>query len=125
MPMIKGTHMRVFLLDDSPILRKEISNMLTSMSPGQVDIVGEASEAEGTEKIILDLKPDVAILDIQITNGSGIDVLKEIKYKIPGLKVIILTNFPTFQHRIKCLSLGADYFLDKHYEIEKIPFLLG
>ncbi len=123
--MIKGTHMRVFLLDDSPILRKEISNMLTSMSPGQVDIVGEASEAEGTEKIILDLKPDVAILDIQITNGSGIDVLKEIKYKIPGLKVIILTNFPTFQHRIKCLSLGADYFLDKHYEIEKIPFLLG
>lgn len=117
--------MRVFLLDDSPILRKEISKMLTEMSPGQVDIVGEASEAEGAEKSILDLKPDVAILDIQITNGSGIDVLKEIKHKIPGLKVIILTNFPTFQHRIKCLSLGADYFLDKHYEIEKIPFLLG
>ncbi len=101
--MIKGTHMRVFLLDDSPILRKEISNMLTSMSPGQVDIVGEASEAEGTEKIILDLKPDVAILDIQITNRSGIEVLKEIKHKIPGLKTIITDQFPDISTPDKCL----------------------
>lgn len=117
--------MRIFLLDDSPILRKEISTMLSEMTNLQVDIVGEAGEAEGAEKIISDLSPDVAIMDIQVLGGNGIDVLKQVKFKVPGLKVIMLTNFPTFQHRIKCLSLGADYFLDKHYEIEKIPILLG
>jgi DNA-binding NarL/FixJ family response regulator len=113
--------MRIFLLDDSPILRKEISNMLSDMTNLQVDIVGEAGEIKGAEKIISDLRPDVAIIDIQVHDGNGIDVLREVKFKVPGLKVIMLTNFPSFQHRIKCLSLGADHCLDKHYDIDKIP----
>ncbi len=65
-------------------------------------------------------KPEVAILDIQMPDGSGIDVLAHIKKESPRTTVIMLTNYPLPPLRKCCLKTGADYFFDKSTEFEKV-----
>ena len=70
------------------------------------------------------LAPDAVILDLQMPGGSGLDVLRAIRIDHPHLRVLICTNFDYPQYREKCMSGGADYFLDKSAEFEKIPVIL-
>jgi DNA-binding NarL/FixJ family response regulator len=53
--------------------------------------------------------------------GSGLDVLRAIRHGHPRLKVLICTNFPYPQYRDECLAAGANYFLDKSADFDKIP----
>lgn len=93
--------------------------MLSSI--GGVKITGQAMTARDAIQSILELKPDVVILDIRLNGGgNGIDVLKRIKQEDPPPIVIMLTNYPYPQYQEKCRALGADYFFDKVADIEKI-----
>jgi DNA-binding NarL/FixJ family response regulator len=56
--------------------------------------------------------------------GSGLDILRTIRPERPGLSVLICTNYPYPQYRDECLAAGANYFLDKSAEFEKIPAIL-
>jgi len=89
-----------------------------------VEIVGQAHNAKDAIRSISELNPDVVILDIRMPGPSGIDVLKDIKAKKLPSRVIILTNYAYTQYRKKCEELGADYFIDKVTELEKIPKLI-
>ncbi|MBI5428787.1 MAG: response regulator transcription factor [Nitrospinae bacterium] len=111
--------MKAFLVDDSPMALEQLGAMLFEM--GDVEIVGEAGNVQDAEQGILRSRPDVVILDIQIAGGSGVDVLRTVKKALPSLKVVVLTNHPFFQYRVKCMAWGADYFLDKHNEYVRIP----
>ena len=72
------------------------------------------------------LLPDTVILDIRLPDDSGIQLLRQIKSGYPGIKVIMLTNYDLQQYRRQCLRLGADYFLNKTQEFEKmVPAVLG
>ena len=111
--------MRVLIVDDSKIVCDGLQQMLINIA--DVEIVGQAHNAEDAIASILELKPDVVILDIRLPGKSGIDVLKDIRAKKLPIRVIMLTNNPYPQYRKKCESLGADYFFDKVAEIEEIP----
>jgi DNA-binding NarL/FixJ family response regulator len=56
--------------------------------------------------------------------GSGLDVLRAIRMDYPDLYVLICTNYPYPQYREECLTAGANFFLDKSAEFEKIPAIL-
>ena len=88
-----------------------------------IEIVGEAIKVDEAMQSIEDLKPDIVILDIKMP-GNGINVLKMIKKKIFAPKVIIFTNYPYPEFRKKCFELGADYFFDKSFELEKLIKIL-
>jgi DNA-binding NarL/FixJ family response regulator len=109
--------MRVFVADDSKILRERMISMLTE-APG-ITCVGEAGDGEEACYEIAQSKPDVVILDIQMPKENGISVLKKIKKDHPSTIVIIFTNYPLEQYRNRCLDLGADFFFDKSTESEK------
>ncbi|MBI4388629.1 MAG: response regulator transcription factor [Nitrospinae bacterium] len=115
--------MRVFLVEDSPLLREELRGALSGMD--DVEIAGEADNVQDAEQGVLRSRPHVVILDIRLAGGSGIDVLRTIKKKLPEVKVIVMTNYPLFQYRVMCMARGADYFLDKHKEYSHIPEILG
>ena len=66
------------------------------------------------------LRPEVAILDIQMPDGCGLAVLTYIKKESPQTTVIMLTNYPLPLFRKRCLEAGADYFFDKSTEFEKV-----
>jgi len=71
--------------------------------------------------VIEEIKPDAVVLDIRMPKGSGIDVLKYIQNGVqPKPLVIVLTNYPYPHYRKKCLALGADYFIDKSVDFEKV-----
>lgn len=116
-----GRTMKVFLVDDSLVIRQRLAKMLSSLNG--VKVIGESREARDATDSILRLRPDVVILDLQLLTGTGFDVLEGIKKREPAPVVIMLTNFPYPQYRTWCLKAGADYFFDKSTEFKNIPLV--
>jgi DNA-binding NarL/FixJ family response regulator len=83
-----------------------------------------ADDSRAIVHSIQKMKPDALILDLQMPGGSGLDVLRAIRTEHPQLYVLICTNYPYPQFREKCLNAGANVFLDKSTEFEKIPDIL-
>ena len=114
--------MKVFIADDSALFVERLSDLLTDV-PG-VQLAGHAGDLPEAVHCIQQLSPDAVILDLQMPGGSGLDVLRAIRTDLPDLCVLICTNYPYAQYREECLSAGANYFLDKSAEFEKIPAIL-
>ena len=110
--------MRVFIVDDSDLIRRRLGAMLSEMKG--IELVGEARDALEATKLILNLKPEVVILDIRMPAGSGINVLENIKRATPAPKVIMLTNYPYPQYRKKAEDAGVDFFFDKAADFDKV-----
>ena len=114
---------KVFIADDSLIVRERLVTMLDEVIG--VEVVGQAEHVAEAVSAIGKLKPDVVILDILMPDGSGIDILRNIKQQAEAAPlVIILTNYPYPAYRQKYLQAGADFFLDKTTEFDQIPELL-
>ena len=111
--------MKVLIVDDSKIVCDGLQQMLTAIA--DVEVVKPAHKVQEAIVAIPEHKPDVVILDIRMPGQSGIAVLKDIRDKNLPISVGMLTNYPYPQYRKKCEELGAEYFLDKVTEIEKIP----
>jgi len=110
--------MKVFVVDDSALVRERLIGMLSEIP--EIEIAGQAQNAQEAMESIRKLKPDVAIIDIRMPGGNGIDVLKNLKKIKPAPLKIILTNYPYQQYRKKCMDAGADYFFDKSSEFGKV-----
>jgi len=114
---------KVIIVDDSAAVRERLVIMISDL-PG-LEVSGQAENAQEGIRLIRELKPDVVLLDIRMPEGSGFDVLACIRNGLqPKPCVIVLTNYPYPQYQKKCLENGADYFLDKSSEFEKIVEIL-
>jgi len=116
-----NSKIKVFLADDSLIVREHLVTLLDELAG--IEIVGQAENVAEAIRGIRSLQPDVVILDIRMPDGSGIDVLQNIKQDGVAPMVIILTNYPYPGYRQRCLNAGADFFLDKSTEFDQIPKL--
>ncbi len=114
--------MKILIADDSPIVRKRLSDLLGELEG--VVVVGEAENAAKARLLARHLNPDVAILDLRLGDASGSEVLRDIKQRNPGSTVIMLTNYSDLENRNECIGLGADYFFDKSIEFEKAVAVL-
>lgn len=111
--------MRLLIIDDSEILRKSITKLLEPYF-GKGNIYKVDSVGNGF-KCLLERCYDVIVIDIQLPDGSGFDILEFIKRNniSAGLK-IVLTNYPNEKFNNKSSELGADYFFDKSTEFNRI-----
>lgn len=118
-PFVSGEKpLRVFIADDSRLVMERLIVLLATVE--KVQIVGAARTANAAIRGIQHLSPDLVILDFQMPDGTGIDVLKAIRQdKVPSL-VMMLTNFAYAQYRTACMQYGADYFFDKSQEFEQV-----
>lgn len=110
--------MKIFIADDSATVRERLMEMLSKLK--DIEIVGQAEDGLQAIDSLRKLKPDAVVLDIQMPNGSGIDVLENIKKEVPAPLAIILTNYPYPQYRKRCMDAGADFFFDKSTEFDKV-----
>jgi DNA-binding NarL/FixJ family response regulator len=110
--------MKIFVADDSARLCEQITGMLSGLS--EIEIVGQAQDARSATQAIYKLKPDVVTLDLYLSGGSGIEVLKKIKQKNIVPCVIMLTNHSSLPYRKTCMEVGADFFFDKSTELRKV-----
>ncbi|MBC8193595.1 MAG: response regulator transcription factor [Candidatus Marinimicrobia bacterium] len=101
----------VYVVDDSELLLERVIALISD-NP-KLSYKGQSNRYDGTAQKILVLKPDVVILDIRLGDGSGIDLLKELKKSPDCPKIIMFTNYAIPQYKERCLEFGADYFLDK------------
>ena len=115
--------LRVFIADDSDLVRERLATLISELEA--VELVGQAEDAHEALEAIQRLEPDVAILDIRMPGGNGIQVLEAVKVSGSALVIIMLTAFPYPQYRKKCLEAGAEYFFDKTTEFEQVAKVLG
>jgi DNA-binding NarL/FixJ family response regulator len=83
-------------------------------------VVGEADSAAAALRLAAELRPDVIVLDLQLPDGNGLDILPQLKARQPSPAIAVLTNFAQGAFRARCLSLGADWFFDKSSEFETV-----
>ena len=96
---------RVFLLDDHELVRQGIRRVLESS--GEIEIVGEADTiAEGTAQIAA-LQPHVAVLDVRLPDGSGIEACRTIRSVDPTVKALILTSYDDDEALFAAIMAGA------------------
>jgi DNA-binding NarL/FixJ family response regulator len=114
--------MRVFIADDSTVVVERLAGLLEEVPGAQ--LVGQAGDVPEAVRGVQKMKPDALILDLQMPGGSGLDVLRAIRTEYPNLYVLVCTNYPYPQYREQCLSAGANFFLDKSADFEKIPGIL-
>jgi DNA-binding NarL/FixJ family response regulator len=116
--------MKVFLVEDSPMLRERLQDILASL-PG-TQAVGHAATAQAAIAGIQAARPDIVVCDIQLEEGNGFEVMQEIRKVLPDVKFYVLTNFANEAYRRKAEKLGAQGFFDKSREFEKLrDTLLG
>ncbi|HET9518724.1 MAG TPA: response regulator transcription factor [Actinoplanes sp.] len=96
---------RVFLLDDHEVVRRGIADLL--IDAGDIEVVGESGSAQEATRRIPALKPDVAILDGRLPDGSGIDVCREIRAVDPSIKGLILTSYEDDEALFAAIMAGA------------------
>jgi len=106
--------LRVHLVEDSPIMARLLHDLVRE-TPAKV--VGHSSTAAAAIRDMVRTKPDVAIVDIGLAEGSGFEVVKAMATKEPRPLVFMLTNHATKAYRDHAARLGADAFFDKHHEI--------
>jgi DNA-binding NarL/FixJ family response regulator len=110
--------LRVFIADDSDLVRERLAALISEL--GAIELVGQAKNAREALKAIQRLKPDVAILDIRMPGGSGIQTLRAVKATEAAPVIIMLTAFPYRIYREKCLEAGAEFFFDKTTEFDRV-----
>ncbi|MFZ1653276.1 MAG: response regulator transcription factor [Candidatus Nanopelagicales bacterium] len=96
---------RVFLLDDHEVVRRGVAELL--QSEGDVEIVGEAATAAQAMSRIPALRPDVAVLDVQLPDGDGVTVCRELRSEMPELKCLMLTSFVDDEALLDAIVAGA------------------
>jgi len=112
----------VYVVDDSDFVRERLIEMLSELEG--VEIAGGTGDPLEAVAAIRQMVPDAVILDIRLPRKSGIEVLRDIKKDKPSPVVIILTNYPYPQYQKECTEAGADYFLNKSTEFNKIADVL-
>ncbi|MEV4364735.1 response regulator transcription factor [Nonomuraea sp. NPDC004186] len=96
---------RVFLVDDHEVVRRGVAALLESED--DIEVIGEAGTAESAIARIAALKPDVAVLDVRLPDGSGVDVCREVRSRVPGLACLILTSFADDDALFEAVMAGA------------------
>ena len=102
---------RVFLLDDHEVVRRGLRELLES--EGDLEVVGEAGTAEEALARIAPTKPDVAVLDVRLPDGSGIEVCREIRSRHPEVACVMLTSFADDEALFSAIMAGAAGFVLK------------
>lgn len=111
--------LRIFLVEDSPVIRNALSESLEELVGARM--VGWAS-SEPDAMTWLAENPsgwDLAVVDLFLLQGSGLNVVKSCDKRELRQKVVVLTGYATPQMRQRCLAVGADAVFDKSTEIDE------
>ncbi|MFI6523735.1 response regulator [Streptomyces uncialis] len=102
---------RVFLLDDHEVVRRGVRDLLGDEP--DISVVGEAGTAEQALTRVPALRPDVAVLDVRLPDGSGVDVCRELRSRMPDLACLMLTSFDDEEALLDAVMAGASGYVLK------------
>jgi len=116
--MTATTPVRVYIVDDHPLVREWLANLLRAQPDFLVS--GHAADApEGLAAMLAD-PPDVAIVDLSLKNSSGIELIKELANQLPGTSVIVLSMHEEVSYAERALHAGARGYVTKRESTDRI-----
>src|ERR1700680_119658 len=118
MPTLNALKRKVFIIDDHPIVRAGLT-LLINREP-DLTVCGAAEEMHTALQTINVLKPDVLIVDISLNGPDGLDVLKNIRARDPGLPVLILSMHDETMYAERALRAGANGYIMKQEATENV-----
>lgn len=104
------TPIQVLLADDHAVVRAGIRQFLEQ---GGIEVVAEADDGESAKSLILELRPDVAVLDIQMPGATGIEVARWVRANLPQTGVLILTAYDDEPYVAAVVGAGANGYVLK------------
>ena len=108
----KGTAMvTVFLVDDHEVVRRGLIDLL-SADP-ELDVIGEAGTVADAMARIPALRPDVAVLDVRLPDGNGIELCRDLLSRLPDLRCLMLTSFTSDEAMLDAILAGASGYVVK------------
>jgi two-component system response regulator DevR len=105
---------RVYLVDDHEIVRRGLREILARA--GDIEVVGESASAAEAARRIPALRPDVAVLDGRLPDGSGIDVCRQVRSVDPTIKGLVLTSYDDDDALFAAIMAGASGYLLKQVQ---------
>ena len=110
--------MRVLVVDDHAVVREGLKRILAAA--GKPMRIGEAADAAQALALARQSRWDCALVDIAMPGKSGLELLKDLRRKQPGLPVLILSMFPEEQYAVRMLRAGASGYLNKESAPEQL-----
>ena len=102
---------RIFLLDDHEIVRRGLRELLDAED--DLEVTGEASTAEEALARIPATRPDVAVLDVRLPDGNGVEVCREIRSRHPEIQCLMLTSYADDEALFDAIMAGASGYVLK------------
>ncbi|MFJ1753750.1 response regulator [Kitasatospora sp. NPDC088134] len=109
--MTDNGQIRVFLLDDHEVVRRGVHDLLSM--EGDIEVVGEAGTAAEALNRVPAVHPDVAVLDVRLPDGNGVEVCREIRSQDPSVKCLMLTSFSDDEALFDSIMAGASGYVLK------------
>lgn len=114
----EGHKRRIFLVEDHPVFRDGLANLLNSEE--DLTVCGEAGDAKHGLKAIIKLKPDLAVVDLGLPGKSGLELIREIRaLKIPT-KLLVVSMFDESLYAQRVLRAGGDGYIMKQEDPDEI-----
>ena len=102
---------RVFLVDDHPLVRDWLKSLL--LTEGGFDVVGEADGAPEALAAMIERTPDVAVVDLSLKRGSGLDLIRDLRARLPDVHALVLSMHEEVSAVARALQAGARGYVMK------------
>lgn len=109
---------RVLLVDDHPILRRGLAQLINQEQ--DMTVCGEAEDAPKAFEAVSTLHPDVAVVDISLKGGNGIELIKNVKARFPDLPILVLSMHDESLYAERALRAGGLGYIMKEEAIEQV-----
>jgi two-component system, NarL family, response regulator LiaR len=110
--------LRIVIVEDDPLMQLGLQHALSRYP--DFEIVGQEEDGRAGVKLVLELKPDLVIMDIGLPRLNGIDATQHIKAACPKTRIVVLTSHATERETILALASGADAYCIKGAQVTQI-----
>ncbi len=114
--------LRIYIIEDSESIKQRISRLISAVE--EVEIIGSSGNIDEALDAIKNLKPEIVILDISVEKVKGLKMIQNIKQINHFPKIVMFTNYDFQSYKDKSYQFGADFYLDKSQEFEKLADIL-
>lgn len=113
-----ATKTRIFLVDDHPLVREWLAQLL--LGQPDFEVVGQAEEPAAALAAMAARPPDVAIVDLALRTGTGLDLIKNLRAQLPQVQIVVLSMHEELAHVERALRAGASGYVMKRESTTRI-----
>ena len=103
---------RILIVDDHPLVREGLIGLLAAQS--DFVVCGEAAGVAEARELVLSTKPDVVIIDLTLSDGTGLELIKDLRAKCPDIRLLVLSMHDESLYAERALRAGAVGYVNKH-----------